>query len=233
MPQRPFVIRASTGAGQGVFAKRDLAAGTTIIYDRVPLSIEAASSPDQEEAAVQEAFEKLNRNDKHQFLALHEGSSPRKSKAYRIFRPNAFDDDGKPCVYGTVSRINYSCEPNAQLEDKPDQRVEIIAIKPIAKGEEVLISYNPRFIGLGRRIRQNLLQINHDFECRCSACHRTGTELEVSDLRRRLIGFLLHVLRGEDPYVQMEFYEKLGGLSRANAEAVLDTGYPKCPCRFR
>jgi hypothetical protein len=59
---------------------------------------------------------------------------------------NAFrmtDDDGTPvglCFDPTLARANHSCRPNAVIEFAGRQ-VSLIALRPIAKGEEVCISY--------------------------------------------------------------------------------------------
>jgi hypothetical protein len=96
--------------------------------------------------------------------------------AYRIIelsRPSKFDEP-KPVnvgvgIYPTAALINHSCDPNADLNFYGDS-VIVRAIRNIAEGEEVCISYGPIFYEVKQRARQTGLKGAYFFTCRCEAC---------------------------------------------------------------
>lgn len=70
------------------------------------------------------------------------------------------------------SFINHSCDPNAQYSGmSDDSSVTVFAIKPIAKGEEICVSYlNSNDRKLGVKDRQNLLRAWVGEMCFCQKC---------------------------------------------------------------
>mmetsp|Transcript_23989 Transcript_23989/g.33634 ORF Transcript_23989/g.33634 Transcript_23989/m.33634 type:complete len:182 (+) Transcript_23989:138-683(+) len=92
------------------------------------------------------------------------------------------DDDSVPYVSGTAifklhSCLNHSCLPNAEvvggLVDRNDATIKVVALKPIRKGEEVLISYieNPEL--KSRDERRKELKGCYLFDCNCQACQKS------------------------------------------------------------
>ncbi|KAK9236751.1 hypothetical protein V1525DRAFT_406139 [Lipomyces kononenkoae] len=66
-----------------------------------------------------------------------------------------------------VSLINHSCEPNAVLVF--DKNVLFLrAIRPIKKGEEILITYTDNTMPMPQRKQQ--LRTRYFFDCQCTAC---------------------------------------------------------------
>merc|ERR1711939_901583 len=65
---------------------------------------------------------------------------------------------------------NHSCEPNAQATIDDDGFVCLRAIRPIAVGEEVSISY----VDLSSNYdeRQKVLTEHYGFTCKCGRCKR-------------------------------------------------------------
>lgn len=63
---------------------------------------------------------------------------------------------------------NHDCAPNAAATVMGDGRLSICALRDMALGEEVLISYIN--VSEGREARRNVLSKHYGFECRCDKC---------------------------------------------------------------
>jgi len=90
-------------------------------------------------------------------------------RVVEITRPTKFDDP-KPepvgiALYPTVSLINHSCDPNADLNFYGDT-VVVRAIRNIHEGEEICISYGPLFYEVKPRMRHNQLKGVYFFNCK-------------------------------------------------------------------
>lgn len=118
-----YVVRNSTIHGNGVFARRRIAAGDRIIEyqgDRIDWQ-EAIRRAEAKGGPLNHTF----------FFTLADG---------RVI------DGG---VHGNEARfINHSCEPNCEAMEHPDGSVHIYALMDIARGEE--LSYHYALIYEGR-----------------------------------------------------------------------------------
>jgi SET domain len=74
-------------------------------------------------------------------------------------------------LFPLLARINHSCDPNAQIVSQTfvDCHVDLVALRTIAIGEEVTISYLPPHIQRVA-VRKKLLQSRYLFDCRCTRC---------------------------------------------------------------
>ncbi|ESK87070.1 n-lysine methyltransferase smyd2-like [Moniliophthora roreri MCA 2997] len=81
------------------------------------------------------------------------------------------------CVSPLAALLNHSCDPNvvavfpgvSSNENKKDEpRMEVVALRDIAPGEEILTAYVD--VTLPRRLRQKALKETYFFTCRCSLC---------------------------------------------------------------
>ncbi|KAF5336582.1 hypothetical protein D9611_006638 [Ephemerocybe angulata] len=78
------------------------------------------------------------------------------------------------CVAPSVALINHSCDPNAVIvfpraESKDvEPLLQVIALKHIQPGEEILTSYIDTT--LPRELRQQSLKETYHFTCRCPVC---------------------------------------------------------------
>lgn len=72
-------------------------------------------------------------------------------------------------LFAILCRANHSCRPNARYIWRHDlQRELLLAVRDIAPGEEVTVTYGP---GLeGRAERQETLRRGFRFECKCEVC---------------------------------------------------------------
>lgn len=66
------------------------------------------------------------------------------------------------------SLFNHSCDPNAHKFSSGNTNV-VFSSRVIKKGEQITISYGPRFQNLSTVERQQHLQV-HNFSCTCVAC---------------------------------------------------------------
>ncbi|KAK4496746.1 hypothetical protein PRZ48_012729 [Zasmidium cellare] len=206
-----YIVKDSPGKGRGVFATQSISPGTKIMKD--PVSIKILKDPVSiNETDVNKALRLLSSNDQARFMALHEGSRPYPSKAFRIYKANAFGSKGLGRIHLNVSLINHSCVPNAEDEPNDKDEMEVVAVKPIAKGEESFISYNPDFITMPKKHRQICTRMYYGFECAL-------VQLAVCSpgSRRQILNVLVSNLDGLKGY-DLRFFDFLGTLSPEQAE---------------
>ena len=104
-------MRRSRIHGRGVFARRDIPAGTRLIeYVGLPIS--------------KEKSEELRLKHNNYLFNVNESS----------------DLNGK-VSWNPARLINHSCEPNCEANQDESDRVWIFSMKPIARGEEVTFNY--------------------------------------------------------------------------------------------
>lgn len=106
--------------------------------------------------------------------------SPRTSKReVEIFLHNSVTVGNSWVLFVNAALLNHSCAPNAVKEtfDKEgDVRVEVRAIKDIAKGEEITVFYNNykdysyKVMGSTTQERKIAIKKNFDFDCKCCVC---------------------------------------------------------------
>jgi len=119
----PYVVRHSTIHGNGVFARRRIAAGDRIIEykgERITWP-EAQRRAEAKGGPLNHTF----------FFTLADG---------RVIDGGARGNDAR--------FINHSCEPNCEALEHPDGSVHIYALMDIARGDE--LSYNYALIYEGR-----------------------------------------------------------------------------------
>ncbi|CAO1614042.1 unnamed protein product [Parajaminaea phylloscopi] len=98
-------------------------------------------------------------------------------------------------LYCIHSHLNHSCDPNTEVHHPPNRRgirqatrVSLHARRDIAKGEELVITYQDPSVGVRRR--NLLLWREHIFgPCQCTRCLREQAELDEED-RQGLFSFL-------------------------------------------
>lgn len=200
-----FRVSHAGAKGFGVFATRPIARGTRIIADRILLSI------DNRETSVLRAAARLNSKDLKGLLSLSTNNAKQKSLSYlatavwgsfpslgsvtqrrdllNIFYNNNFavsGPSGKRAVFLTVARLNHSCIPNSQGNLNtalPGSQFTIHALREIAEGEEITISYLHDELGI-RSVRQTVLKDGYGFECACEIC--SASERHDHSHQRRL-----------------------------------------------
>jgi hypothetical protein len=186
-----YEIKTSPGTGMGVFATKDIPAGTTIMQDHAVMHLPQDS---QTEKQVLGALKALSPKDQTRFQELHEGSADVPGKHLRIYQADMFgnEDTRISYIYLEVSCLNHSCMPNAELRERTgktaEEETDIVATAKIAKGEEVHINYRCKdFDGMTHEQRNKLLAAYYAFRCACPVCALPPEKLVLSDARRQLI----------------------------------------------
>ena len=185
-----YEIRPSAEKGNGVFALRDIKPGEVVMIDHQVMQIYGGGTTrmiQHTDDEVRQAFDKLQPDQQAQFLVLHEGSRPFKTKLLRIFKTNAFGGAEGAYIYLNISAINHSCLPNAQVIPRIDEVAEVMATQAIARNEEILICYNDLSPCMTARQRGTLLYSHYGFVCECPSCALQGHARMLSDARRQLL----------------------------------------------
>lgn len=186
-------VRSLPGKGKGLITARAIAKGQTILLDSPRIIASAQFATDvarvQGQALFQSILDQLPSADRRAVLALdmsHSGSD-----IENIMKTNSFAcqlkdggvDDAYMCLFPAVSRINHACRPNAHARFIPRTLLmEIKAVRDIAVGEEISISYGR--IELKHAERQRLYKEGWNFTCTCSMCSASPYEIAGSDQRR-------------------------------------------------
>ncbi|CZT24692.1 uncharacterized protein RCC_10419 [Ramularia collo-cygni] len=209
-----YAIQTSPGKGRGVFATKAISVGTAIMKDRIAMKIQK-EGPAIQEAEVLQLFNKLTKADQARFLDLHDGKR-QYNKIFRIWKGNVFGGHGYTALYFEVSLINHACVPNAAFGSESDPAT-VVALKPIASGEEIFITYNSMFDRLSKRHRANILRLYYGFECSCSACSLPKYQQALSDYRRQLLNVMKGALNGFEP-IMTTFFDLYGKMDGRQAE---------------
>ncbi|KAJ1031318.1 hypothetical protein NDA18_002534 [Ustilago nuda] len=105
-------------------------------------------------------------------------------------------------LYSIHSSLNHSCSPNVQIRHVPERgilasmKIAALALRPVRKGEELLISYIDPSTRLGRR--QLLLYRDYCFgPCICEKCKKELAEmgLQYHPTKHGVKGFLESVTK--------------------------------------
>lgn len=176
--------------------------------DKILLSV------DDKDTSVLNAAARLSPEDRHRLLSLSMNNAKQRSLSYfaaaawgsfpslasisqgrdllNIFYNNNFSltgTNGRRAVFPQVARLNHSCVPNAQGNlntDLPGSQFTIHALRAIADGEEITISYLHDELAV-RSARQRRLQEGYGFECACEICSiKDSQERHEQSHQRRL-----------------------------------------------
>ena len=189
------VIREIEGKGKGLVAIRNISPGTVIFTEEPLVAFKTEDLPWVEF----QQFKKMKLGRFQEFMELYdpmqmdstlsECPDPEYDKFCRIVGANGISSDDKELngVYGLFSRINHSCIPNVSVEWVLLE-MEVRAVRTVRKGEELVFNY-VGVLGLGGtwKDRNDLLQRNWYFDCKCQVCSLTGKEREMNDQARKLI----------------------------------------------
>jgi len=153
-PRRLYSVRNSAIHGRGVFAAAAIAKGTRIVEyrgERVDWD-DAVQRPDSDPDNPFHTF----------FFSLDDG---------RVIDAN---------VGGNAARwINHSCAPNCESDETDDGLVYILALRNIAKGEELAYDYR---LKIDDKLTKKEFAA---FTCRCGAPECRGTMLAGKKHKRR------------------------------------------------
>ncbi|KAI8953046.1 hypothetical protein F4801DRAFT_598426 [Xylaria longipes] len=180
--------------GKGVVATRKISRAEALMTDWatvvLDLSFPKAMQQQIGHQYLHVAAEQLADPDK--VLSLGRSSTKAVDIMEDILGTNAFSytlgGDSHMALYPEVARINHACKPNAFVRFSPTSfDVKVVAFRDIEIGEEITISYIP--MNHPREKRQRDLR-RWGFECKCSLCTASKTEIAASDYRREKIASL-------------------------------------------
>lgn len=186
-------VQSLPGKGKGLITARPMAKGQTILLDS-PRIIASAQFPalvthSQGQSLFKTGLDQLPATDQDSVLSLD--MSLGGTAIENVMKTNAFAcqindgriDDAYMCLFPSVARINHACIPNAHARFIPRTLLmEVKAVRDIAVGEEISISYGK--IELQSNERKKLYQQGWNFTCTCSLCTASSYEIAESDQRR-------------------------------------------------
>ncbi|TGJ80851.1 hypothetical protein E0Z10_g7920 [Xylaria hypoxylon] len=180
--------------GKGVVATRKIKRAEPFMSDWATVVLDV-SFPKVMQQQVGHQFlhlaaEQLSNPDK--VLELGRSSTKAIDIMEDILGTNAFSytlgGDSHMALYPEVARINHACKPNAFVRFSATSfDVKVVASRDIEIGEEITISYIP--MNHPREKRQRDLR-RWGFQCKCSLCTASKTEIAASDYRREKIASL-------------------------------------------
>lgn len=193
MSEEGLEVRSLPRKGKGLITARSVAKGQAILLDS-PKIIASAQFPShvthaQGRSLFETVLDQLLPSDRTLVMSLD--ISLGGTDIENVMKTNAFAcqlndgdvGDGYMCLFPSVARINHACQPNAHARFVPRTLLmEIKAIRDIAAGEEISISYGQ--IHLQRAERQQLYRGGWNFTCTCSLCTASPYEIRKSDQRR-------------------------------------------------
>ena len=189
----PFSVVAIEGKGYGCVADRAIAVGERLCAEAPILRVGPGLPP------LERSVYALSSANRKKFFGLTQntarfGDTP---TAEGTFATNAH-----PChefamvrgIFPTVARINHACDNNACYRWNANlDRLTVHAIRPIAAGDEICVSYS--YSGSSRSQRQKHLRDTFGFTCACTKCELVGAALYESELRLKQIGDVTECVR--------------------------------------
>lgn len=186
-----FKVDSIPGKGRGLVSTQSIARGTEILSEAPFIVFPCNSSTE----LIVDRLSIKSKDDQRRFLELmncHQDLPP----LIGIVKTNALpcgDNDsftGKSADAGGIflhgSLFNSSCVPNTNnCWDEQKQSIVFRALRDIAAGEELCISYGNLIET--RDVRRRELGEKFGFECHCAACSLSGEDLRLSDQRRETL----------------------------------------------
>ncbi|KAI0072495.1 SET domain-containing protein, partial [Panus rudis PR-1116 ss-1] len=181
-------IRVHKDFGLGMFATRDLNVGDFIMAER-PLFI-MARGLGVDAKTLDHALDQMSDKRRDAFFALRNVKGYTRGPIQGIVDTNAIGMSGLPghpqgagVLCDEISRINHSCTPNSVWDWHLESfAMEIRALRPIKKGEQIFGSYNNTLDP--RDERREFLLRRYKFHCVCPSCALPDDESRTSDARR-------------------------------------------------
>ncbi|KAK4618381.1 SET domain-containing protein 5 [Fulvia fulva] len=211
-PDAPFEFQLSRHKGYGLFATRDIKAGTRVICEKALIATPTvdtidtivtqleAISPEQRELYTELSYHKRAVNTKQRsVLRKHLATQHQYTgkaldaaledyvKMAAIYFTNAVQMGGKAQwgagLFLTYSRVNHSCRPNlANTYNATLGMLTVHATRDIKAGEELTTTYILNV--RTKEQRQEQLQTGWGFKCQCELCTGHDKEVAASETRR-------------------------------------------------
>lgn len=186
-----YTIEPITGKGRGFVATSKIPKGTRILLE-VPLFKTPGSFEDigSAESIVLREVRNLTRDQQRAFLALQNAQGRKCTPLLGIVITNMLPLGGGDSggLFLEASRINHSCQPNAQHTWNNDlDHLTVHALRDIEANREITISYISG-VSLGYAERQHHLMDGFSFACSCELCSlpplvRAGSDYRLGQIR--------------------------------------------------
>ncbi|KAK8139326.1 lysine methyltransferase [Apiospora sp. TS-2023a] len=214
-------IEEVPGKGMGLIATRNLQVGDHIMSTTPSVMIDYdvfyELEPSQIHQMQGEGINFLPERHRNIFMNLstHDGAEDHNSRVNKIILTNAFDIDNTGVVekqeegereswytvFPEISRMNHDCRPNADYYfDVETFTHNIHAVRPIAAGEEITVSYIDPVQSRQERLQR--LNTSWHFPCSCSLCAQNEHATAASDARIAQIEQLRKQFRDYEPSSQ-------------------------------
>lgn len=194
-----YATRSIPGKGQGVFAEKEIKAGTRILEEELLFSIADKKIDEGIAARISASLEALPPEQQQQFQTLHCPDHPTWTPLVSRYLANCFEiGEGGSGIFLKASRFNHSCCPNAFFSWNENlHRMTIHAILDIPAGEEITVCYVFPFEPLVHR--RDLFREHYAFECDCPACDLdTATGRRGEKRRQRMWSLYMAVDKCSD-----------------------------------
>jgi SET domain-containing protein len=204
-------VRACKDKGMGVFALKDFVVGEEIHCEKplVLFSKQSELGPRGVEDMIAVKKRKLLWSFHDAFPEESSSPSDNEKSAIGITRSNSLPARDKHGLLLLACGLNYACNgaENARYVWREDlKKMMVRAIRPIAKGDEVLVCYIDMY--LCREERQKRLWNGFRFKCACSEC--TTKWSESRDQKLEAIRQLISMEEGYIPVAEREPKTALG-----------------------
>ncbi|KAF2251968.1 SET domain-containing protein [Trematosphaeria pertusa] len=205
-------MKETASKGMGLFAKRNIKAGETLILKSPALFIarDALDTPSRSrrrlliETAVKQLPEKTR--ELVMVLSRRGGQSEYEDIIHtNSHRAKVWDGSSHLVLVPEAARINHACRPNAYYRfDDFTLNFDVFALRDIKPGEELTFTYG--FSYQPREARLDALENHWGFTCTCPLCTANSTVIAASDERLKKINEIKAVL----PTEQKDIPQMLG-----------------------
>ncbi|KAI1871694.1 hypothetical protein JX265_005680 [Neoarthrinium moseri] len=181
-----FTLESIPSKGKGLVAAKPISAGTLLISEPPLFTTASLTDADNIEKDLGRIIRGLPKEGQRAFLALHNNFPGQPNPFSNIIRSNGYplgpsSDVG--AIFPLIARLNHSCRPNAQHAwNEALQRETVYAVRDVAPGEELTLSYHN---GGPSAERRAALRQFFGFECACELCALPANKLARSDKHLR------------------------------------------------
>ena len=179
-----YIIKPIAGKGQGFIASTKIAKGTRILAEAATFKVPRfATNASLIENFIAQGLRRLSKDEQRAFFSLHNAYKSAHKPIVGIMKTNALPLGSSAMQSGLfldASRINHACAPNAQNTwNATLDKLTVHAVKDVAEGEEITISY---LDGTGTHAaRQRKLSDAFGFACTCGTCSLPALARQSSD----------------------------------------------------
>ena len=227
-----YIEKSIPNKGQGLIAVQIIPKGTRILSEKPIFTTSGrGNSLDIINQRIAKELKQISKQNQRAFLSLHNNFHGSLAPFLGIAKTNGLPlgpGATESGLFLQASRINHDCLPNCQHTWNANIGEETIhAVREIAQGEEITISY--ALTGLSKSRREHL-QKNFGFDCTCSLCGLPEAERALSDDRLEGIQHLDDAI-GDGAHLMLNPQQHLGKVHKLirllEAEHIQDARLPR------